>query len=398
MKSKSTPPATDTSKLGLDLEPPESPRLRNQRRIEPIARMVMLFIGLQVLLLAAAGVGLKWSYDRYVAPRLNEVKTISESAHQMRSQDERRAVLQELRDQLSENLLTGDPTMADPLQLLDEMESIDPALSLPADGSLGSGAAQSAATAPLERLVEMDSASLADVMALRGRILTELLILKERNRLTGYADEAIVTGDRRAYELLWESLDNPDLSHLRHAARAEILRVKFFYNSDERILAFNIPVELFTDDPEVRNERDLSAEQLRELLANDTLDWRIRVRAAFLLAQFPEVETGDALVEAIMTDPHLAVVKESVFALGQFTGYRGDVLEFEQARDFWEEAKRAADDGAPAIRDEVPAAAIPVDPSDLPEVPADDAGEGDAGDDGAPGGNGEDDPNADGGA
>lgn len=396
MKSKSTPPATDTSKLGLDLEPPESPRLRNQRRIEPIARMVMLFIGLQVLLLAAAGVGLKWSYDRYVAPRLNEVKTISESAHQMRSQDERRAVLQELRDQLSENLLTGDPTMADPLQLLDEMESIDPALSLPADGSLGSGAAQSAATAPLERLVEMDSASLADVMALRGRILTELLILKERNRLTGYADEAIVTGDRRAYELLWESLDNPDLSHLRHAARAEILRVKFFYNSDERILAFNIPVELFTDDPEVRNERDLSAEQLRELLANDTLDWRIRVRAAFLLAQFPEVETGDALVEAIMTDPHLAVVKESVFALGQFTGYRGDVLEFEQARDFWEEAKRAADDGAPAIRDEVPAAAIPVDPSDLPEVPADDAGEGDAGDDGAPGGNGEDDPNADG--
>lgn len=367
MKSKSTPPPPDPGQLGLDLEPPESPRQRNQRRIEPVARLVMLFIGLQLLLLAAAGIGLKWSYDQFVAPRLNQVEAMSQGSQAMRSQEERRAALQDLRNQLAENLLADDPTLSDPLRMLDEMESLDPMLALPAEGTVGAGVSQGAtAASSLERLVEMDSASLADVMALRGRILTELLILKERNRLTGYADEAIVTGDRRAYELLWEALDNPDLSHLRHAARAEILRVKFFYNSDERILAFNIPVELFTDDPEVRSERDLSAEQLRELLGNDSLDWRIRVRAAFLLAQFPDVETGDSLVRAIMQDPHLAVVKESVFALGQFTGYRGDVLEFEQARDFWEEAKRASDDGTPVIRDEAPAAAIPVDPSALP--------------------------------
>ena len=370
---KPTPPPqeseTDSGVLGLDLEPNPAPRLRNQRRIEPIARLVMLFIGLQVLLFIAAGIGLKWSYDRYVSPRLSSAEAMGQSAEFFQMQEKRRAALQELREKLAESLLADDPTMAEPLRMIDDLEALDSVLALPYDpagGALDDAGRPAGDATPtsLDRLIEADSSTLDDIMALRGRILSELLILKERNRLTGYADEAIVTGDRRAYELLWDSLENPDLHHLRHAARAEILRVKFFYNSDERILAFSIPVELFTDDPDIRTERDLNAAQLRELLANDTVDWRIRVRAAFLLAQFPEPETGDALVDAIMTDPHLAVVKDSVFALGQFTGYRGDVLEFEQARDFWEQAKRASSEDAP------PTAAIPVDPSELPPPPA----------------------------
>lgn len=361
MMNPTTPtpePEKEQGSLGLDLEPGSTPRLRNQRRIEPIARLIILFIGLQVLLLVAAGIGLKWSFDRYVAPRLNSAEAMGQSAEFYQMQERRRAALQELREKLAESLLTDDPTIAEPLRMVDELAALDATLSLPFDpvgpaGAEGEGTA--ADGSPVSRLVDADAATINDLMALRGRILAELLILKERNRLTGYADEAIVTGDRRAYELLWDALDNPDLHHLRHAARSEILRVKFFYNSDERILAFTIPVELFTDDPDIRTERDLNAAQLRELLANHSLDWRIRVRAAFLLAQFPEIETGDSLVEAIMTDPHLAVVKESVFALGQFTGYRGDVLEFEQVRDFWEQAKRASSEDAPP-------SAIPVDP------------------------------------
>lgn len=164
---------------------------------------------------------------------------------------------------------------------------------------------------------------------------SELVLLKERNRLTELADEAIATGKREPYNRLWEAFDDPRLAPLIHAARAEILRVQNFYLSGSRLQKFDIPVaELFPATPTLKDTQ-LSDDQVIGLLGDATKDWPIRVKSAWLLGQRRSTRSGEALVKAITEDPNLDVVKEATFSLEQMTGFHAKIFEPKQVEEFW---------------------------------------------------------------
>ena len=166
---------------------------------------------------------------------------------------------------------------------------------------------------------------------------SELVLLKERNRLTALADEAIATASRETYERLWEALDDPRLSNLIHAARAEILRVQNYYLSGSRLQKYEIPVlEIFPDSAAMRDTQ-LSDDQLIKILGDQKQTWQNRVKAAWLLGQRRSTKAGEALVGAIKQDANLDVVKEATFSFEQLTGYHAKLFEVASLESWWKE-------------------------------------------------------------
>ncbi|MBB5031338.1 hypothetical protein [Prosthecobacter vanneervenii] len=147
----------------------------------------------------------------------------------------------------------------------------------------------------------------------------EFIQLKERNRLTQYADEAIANGERRPLELLVEYMRDPQLPHLHDAAKAEFMRalraIQILQREDPR---YRLPVaELFKGDASIRDEADISPEALLKLLADHKQPWEVRLRVCFLLISSPLPQTNAALIKAIKEDPSLDVAKHAQLALEQ---------------------------------------------------------------------------------
>ena len=147
----------------------------------------------------------------------------------------------------------------------------------------------------------------------------EFIQLKERNRLTQYADEAIATGERRPLELLVEYMRDPQLPHLHDAAKAEFMRaVRAIQILQREEPGYHLPVaELFKGDSSIRDETDVKPEVLLKLLADTKQPWEVRVRVCFLLISSPLPETNAALIKAIKDDPSLDVAKHAQLALEQ---------------------------------------------------------------------------------
>ena len=183
-------------------------------------------------------------------------------------------------------------------------------------------------------------AASADISALPPA-QAELVILKERNRLTSYADEAIATGARAPYERLWDSLDDPNLANLAHATRAEILRVQDCFLSGQRvkfhgIQQYQIPVAEVFPDSSVLTPAQLNDDQMIQLLLDQKLAWQTRVKAAWFLGQRRSTKVGDALVKAIKEDPVLDVIAEATFSFEQMTGYRAKLFEVKPLESWWQ--------------------------------------------------------------
>jgi len=146
----------------------------------------------------------------------------------------------------------------------------------------------------------------------------EFLKLKERNRLTQYADEAIATGMRRPIELLVEYMRDPQLEHLHDAAQAEYLRairaIQLLQREDP---GYRLPVAELFKDSSIRDEADVPPEALLKLLADYKQPWEVRVRVCFLLLGSPLPETNEQLIKAIKADPSLDVAKHAQLALEQ---------------------------------------------------------------------------------
>jgi pSer/pThr/pTyr-binding forkhead associated (FHA) protein len=168
----------------------------------------------------------------------------------------------------------------------------------------------------------------------------EMVLLKERNRLTAYADEAIATGARGPYERLWDAIEDPQLENLAHAARAEILRVQDCYINGQRVKFFGIqqhqiPVaEIFPDSPSLAPAQ-LSDDQLIQVLQDQKQMWQTRVKAAWQLGQRRNTKVGDALVRAIKSDPVLDVVAEATFSFEQITGYHAKLFDVAPLEAWW---------------------------------------------------------------
>lgn len=180
----------------------------------------------------------------------------------------------------------------------------------------------------------------------------ELVTLKERNRLTGYADEAIATGSREAYEQLWKALSDPRLANLVHASRAEILRVQECYLSGQRakyygIQGYQIPISEIFPDAGSLTAAQLSDDQLIQILEDKKIPWQARVKAAWYLGRHRTTKVGDALVKAVKEDPMLDVAAEATFSFEQVTGYRAKLFEPENLETWWLSYKSAPPSNAP---------------------------------------------------
>ncbi len=177
---------------------------------------------------------------------------------------------------------------------------------------------------------------------------SDLVILKERNRLTAYADEAIATGARGPYERLWDSLEDPRLANLAHAARSEIMRVQNCFLTGQRvkyygIQQYQIPVaEIFTDSPALAPAQ-LSDEQLIQILQNQELVWQTRIKAAWYLGQRRNTKSAEALVKAIKEDPSLDVAAEATFSFEQVTGYHARLFEVQPLLAWWSSYNKATE-------------------------------------------------------
>lgn len=146
----------------------------------------------------------------------------------------------------------------------------------------------------------------------------EFIQLKERNRLTQYADEAIATGMRRPVELLVEYMRDPQLTHLHDAAQAEYLRairaIQLLQREDP---GYRLPVAELFKDSSIRDEADVPPAALLKLLADYKVSWEVRVRVCFLLLGSPLPETNAQLIKSIKEDPSLDVAKHAQLALEQ---------------------------------------------------------------------------------
>jgi hypothetical protein len=206
-----------------------------------------------------------------------------------------------------------------------------------ASGSVnGAHAGMSLAQNPIATPAPVASSLLGEDLTPSQR---ELVLLKERNRLTAYADEAIATGGRTPYERLWETFDDPQLANLVHAARAEILRVQSAYLSGSRIDRFDIPVADYFPEDSGLTEDQLKDGQLIKLLGDAANPWEVRMKAANLLGTRRSMEAGDALVQAVKSDANLDVVKEATFSFDQMTGYHSKIFDAASLEKWWKEYK-----------------------------------------------------------
>ncbi|MDB6074375.1 MAG: hypothetical protein JWO89_2015 [Verrucomicrobiaceae bacterium] len=153
-------------------------------------------------------------------------------------------------------------------------------------------------------------AAISTVVTVNSDTGQELRILKERNRLTLYADQALANASAEAMANLWRSLRDPELAFVKDGVVAEIVRVQHFYGSIRGLPAsYRLPVTELFKDGSVPTEADLKDEQAIHLLVDPAQPPEIRTRVAAFLAGHKTKEVGDALVEAMRHDNNLLVVK-----------------------------------------------------------------------------------------
>jgi hypothetical protein len=167
---------------------------------------------------------------------------------------------------------------------------------------------------------------------------SELRLIKERNRLTAYADEAISTGLRRPLTLIVDAMRDPERANLYHAGQSEYYRIMGHFQLLNRIdPAYKLPVaELFPKEKgKIRDEADLSSSQLISLLEDKEKPWQARLRSAFLLGGRRTPEVGDALVKALVNDPSLDVAKEAQLSFEQNVGRNFLLFDVEGVQTWW---------------------------------------------------------------
>lgn len=180
--------------------------------------------------------------------------------------------------------------------------------------------------------------SVASVVPVTSPVNEELRLLKERNRLTFYADQAIATGSSEAMDNLWRSIDDPELTRLRDGAKAEIIRVQNYYSQLSRLPPdFRLPVQSLFHDPAIRSEADLQPAQLTQLLLDQKQPLEVRARAAYVLGGHPsDPKVAAALVQAMTTDPSLDVMKEVQRTLSLDHGMIIPPLNARAAKAWWQ--------------------------------------------------------------
>lgn len=165
----------------------------------------------------------------------------------------------------------------------------------------------------------------------------ELILIKERNRLSDYADRAIATGSREALESLVKAMLDPEMKHLVHAAQAEFKRVQAYYDMGIGIdPGYTLPVQELFKDAKLTREADLTPAQLHGLLADLKQPWEARLRAAFLLRSSNEPETSERLLKALREDPMLDVAKQAQITFENRVGRKFRLFDIPAIEAWWQ--------------------------------------------------------------
>lgn len=335
-------------------------RTSNQRRSRQIARLLILMFAANLLVLAAGGLWLYNHMSEDFEGRFSRGNSkISETAVAAQPSP------------IVESVQTQDPQYQSRLVNLEselkeaqarivnaEEQNRRQAASLEA---IAANNSKSPVSQPAVEIRTTEQAPITAESALPPQ-QSELVLLKERNRLTSYADEAIATASRAAYEKLWTSLDDPRLANLVHASRSEILRVQNYYLSGSRLEHYQISVADYYPDQANLRDAQLKDDQLISLLSNSKNPWQVRMKSANLLGQRRSTAVGDALVKTIKNDNNLDVVKEATFSFEQMTGYRARIFETASLDAWWKQYNTAPPAPNTSAKKETGNAPAPVKP------------------------------------
>ena len=182
--------------------------------------------------------------------------------------------------------------------------------------------------------------------ALETEVAAQLGVMKVRHRLADLADRAIVLGERTAYQQLKAALSGDDYANARTAVRSELLRVEYFYASGSRLKGYLLPLEDLFPGEGLEKESDLSVDQVIGLLRDQDKPWQVRARAAWLLGATKSPEVAGVVVEAMLAESNLDVMKECQYTFEETTGFRAAAL-FDTVgiEAWWEQMKGEAEAG-----------------------------------------------------
>ena len=187
------------------------------------------------------------------------------------------------------------------------------------------------------RVSDQDASQVAAMMPSVTPATGELILIKERNRLTGYADKAIATGSRESLEALVKAMMDPAMKNMVHAAQAEFKRVQAYYDMGISIdPGYTLPVrELFKDTP-ITREADVTPAQLHGLITDAKQPWETRLRAAYLLRSSTEAETNALLLKVLKEDPMLDVAKQAQITFENRVGRKFRLFDIPAIEAWWQ--------------------------------------------------------------
>lgn len=198
-------------------------------------------------------------------------------------------------------------------------------------------------TADAAHATTADAAQVAAMMPSVSPSTSELILLKERNRLTDYADRAIATGDRNALQAIVISMFDPAMKHLRNACEAEFRRVQNYYEYSISIdPGYTLPLQDLFKDGSVRAEADLTPAQLIKLMHDSSQAWENRLRCAYLLRASTDKETNAALLKTLKEDLSLDVAKQAQSTFEKRVGRKFRLFDIPTIEAWWETQKGAA--------------------------------------------------------
>lgn len=187
------------------------------------------------------------------------------------------------------------------------------------------------------RVSESDAAQVAALLPSVTPATSELVLLKERNRLTGYADQAIATGSRASLQALVDALLDPTMKHLAHAAQAEFKRVQAYYDMGISIdPGYTLPVQELFKGGKATREADLGPAQLHGLLQDAKQPWEARLRAAYLLRSSADPDTNALLLKALKQDPMLDVAKQAQITFENRVGRKFRLFDIPAIEAWWQ--------------------------------------------------------------
>lgn len=351
------PPASDEDALleveneevdrgGTEAEPPEGcpiTELLTEDAAAPVSTHGFAFTSRQLIaagsaLLLAVGAtvgGGAWFYQARIAPRLTALETkppaptppapkvdLSPLQHQWHQAEERIGQLQKQIDAGHAALEQSQARVQELSTRLAEMVQKQSSWLRP---SAGQADAKSSGDGMPAALPAMTPA------------VSELVLLKERNRLAGYADQAIATGNRDALQAIVDAMLDPAMKQLHSAAQAEFKRVQSYYNFSVSIdPSYTLPVREMFKGPTIKSERDLTPAQLTKILLDHKLPWEARLRSAFLLRSSTEADTDRVLLRALKEDPSLDVAKEAQTTFEKRVGQRFRLFDIPSIEAWWQ--------------------------------------------------------------